>query len=230
VTNVQLPHSVVSTTVQAVIIIKEACVLEAVYYVCVVWGCCFLQLRRLTEVIRWGYDMDYVWCCWKADCQILAKVFFCFCGTQLRTFTATVNVSVFSLFEAYVKPIQALTAYVSFAKMTALNTLCRHSRFGPCARNVFNANIDWAQLLSIRSTCSFTVRVFWPSLRGYYFMISTRLISATSTGHWVEFFRRLCTNMTSSDVMRFNCKLLASDQCSTASLGCVAVGFRRGRK
>jgi len=69
------------------------------------------------------------------------------------------NASILSFSAARVKPIQALTMYVSFAKITALNTFCRHSRFRPCARNVFNANTDWAQSLSTLSTCSFTVRV-----------------------------------------------------------------------
>jgi len=75
--------------------------------------------------------------------HISAKVFFCFCRTQFRAFTtADKCFDSFSVAEARVKPTQALTPYVSFAKMTALKTLCRHSRFRPCARNVFNANTD----------------------------------------------------------------------------------------
>ena len=140
---------------------------------------------------------------------------FCFCGTQFRTFTLQrwINASILSLYPARVKPIQALTGYVFCQNYSVEYVVYRHSRFRPCARDVFNANTDWAQLLSTLSTCSFTVRVL-VTVTPRIFMLSTRLISVSSAGNWVECFRRLSTNIISSDFMRFNFRLLASDHCS----------------
>jgi len=156
----------------------------------VVWGCSFLQLRRLMEVSGWGYDMDYVWCCWIADCHKLHRFLQKFLFPP-NTFTAMdEGFNSFSLSVAHVKPIQVLTVHVSYAKITPLNTLCRHSLFRPCDRNFFNANTDRAQLQSTLSTCSFTVRVL-VAITPRIFMLSTRLISVSSAGNWVKCFWRL---------------------------------------
>jgi len=158
--------------------------------------------------------MDYVWCFWIADCHKLHRFLQKFVSAEHSSerLQRRMNASILSLSPARVKPIQAITAYVSFAKITALNTLCRHSRFRPCARNVFNANTDWAQLLSTLSTCSFTVRVL-VTVTTRIFMLSTRYYRSVEH-NWADCLRRLSTNMIPSDFVRFSFRLLASNHCS----------------
>jgi len=140
------------------------------------------------EVIGWGYDMDYVWCFWIADCHKFHRFLqkFLFLRNTVQNVYNDEWMPQFFLSLQHVWNRSKRTAYVSFAKITALNTLCRHSRFRPCARNVFNANTDWVQLLSTLSTCSFTVRVL-VTVTPRIFTLLTRLIRYRSVQQVIEF-------------------------------------------
>ena len=160
--------------------------------------------------------MDYVWCFWIADCHKLHRFlqnFLFLRNNSSERLQWRMNASILSLSAACVKAIQALTAYVSFAKMTALNTLCRHSRFRPCARNVFNAKY-W---LSTVAKYSVHVLINGESISDRHsediYTVNTFDMISTA-GNWVECFRRLFTNTISSDFMRFNFRLLTPDHCS----------------
>ena len=147
--------------------------------------------------------MDYVWSCGIADCHKLHRFLQKFVSAEHSSerLQRRMNASILSLSAARVKPIQALAAYVSFAKITALNTRGLERVLAMSLTQI---------LLSTLSTCSFTVRVLVTVTPR---MLSTRLVSVSSAGNWVECLRRLSTNMISSDFVRFNFRLLA-DHCS----------------
>ena len=125
--------------------------------------------------------------------------------TQFRAFAATVKCfNSVSLWGTGETTPSACTVYVSFAKMTALKTLCRHWRFSPCARNVFDATEHNYYVLGLHAH----------SCEGIGDRHSKDIYAVNTFGSWVVCFRRLSANMISNDFVPFNFRLLANDHCS----------------
>ena len=132
--------------------------------------------------------MDYVWSCWIADChelyRFLQKFFFVSAEHSSERLQRRMNASILSLSEVRVKPIQAsvlpkLQRWIRCVDTRGLDRVLTMS---------LTQITDLAQLLSTLSTCSFTVRVL-VTVTPRIFMLSTRLISVSSAGNWVECFR-----------------------------------------
>ena len=115
--------------------------------------------------------------------------------------------------EAKRKPHQALAAYVSLATTAHRKTVCVSSWHMPCARSVLIACTDCAHEPTIFCTWSLTDSLsdmVTPSI----FIVVTRVMPGSS-GAGVSCRLCLVVKTISTDLLRFNVKLLASAYAST---------------